>query len=1009
MESINKNITDDNSELEPLLQKGTDKVSCFDRIYKFFTKYNYAYLIFAFLLPAFLMFMIYVRMDVHPFGDSSVLVLDLNGQYVQFFAALRSAIYGDNSFLYSFSRSLGGEFLGIYAYYLASPFSYIIALFPEKNILEALLTIFVLKCGASGLTFGIFLHNSQKCNKTITIVLSTLYALCAYSVVMQHNTMWIDGMILLPLLVLGVERIVKYKKPVLYVVSLALTLLCNYYIGYMCCIFVAIYYFYYIISTCGTDTSNPIGEKHHFWRSLFRIIVYSLIGVGISAILLIPSYYSLTFGKTDFSNPDFSFFSKFDFIDFLAKLFPGAYDTVRPEGLPWIYSGVLSIILLPLYFLAKKIKWQEKVASGVLLIILFASMNINTFDMVWHGFQAPNWLNYRYSFMFSFVVLMLVGKAITLIREIGYKPILASCTVSAILVVVLQKLNITCVRDGKTIEYFDDLNGVWLSLLCIAIYGTLLMLLTNYRANSSKVSLVALIMVVAISGELFLNGVYFTKMLDEDVLISDYNSYHGFYDIHQDAVDYIDENAEEEFYRVEKTFTKTVTDAFVFGFDGMSSSTSTLDSGVIDFLTKIGFKASSHWSEYKGSNYILDSFLGIRYLMTLQTDGAPNDLYEEIYSNEHTRVYKNPYALPLAFASSEKIKDVSFVLPQDLIDYEYITNEETKHGSWELKPQFSNTIWNPFERMNSALSAITDKEANVYEPIKHTVSTTITLKQEDDVWNHHVYKCNKDDKSACITFTITAPKDGNIYCYFPTKYAREAEILVNSSWLETIYPQNAANAYILNLGSFSKGEKVVVDLYPYAYGEFYLTKDTPYFYSINESEFISSFEYLSDFGMDITKFSDDYIEGTINVTENNFTVLTTIPYDSGWNIKVDGKKVETYETLGALLAFDLEIAGEHEITMKYFPNCYIVGIVISVISILIFIAAIIVTNMIKNGKLNFKKECRLFNFANALICLPTDSYAEEYSLMDLEIKEEQEMLEKLNKKNKNQKKNKDKK
>jgi len=1009
MESLNKKDKNESLELEPILEGDTEKTSFFDKAYKLFTKHNYNYLIFAFLLPAFLMFMIYVKMDVHPFGDSSVLVLDLNGQYVQFFAALRAAIYGENSFLYSFSRSLGGEFLGIYAYYLASPFSYIVALFPEKNILEALLTIFVLKCGASGLTFGIFLHNSQRCNKTITVALSTLYALCAYSVVMQHNTMWIDGMILLPLLVLGVERIVKYKKPALYVISLALTMLCNYYIGYMCCIFIAIYYFYYIISTANDNSSNPIGEKHHFWRSLSRIIVYSLLGIGIAAILLIPSYYSLTFGKTDFSNPNFAFTSKFDFIDFLAKLFPGAYDTVRPEGLPWIYSGVLSIILLPLYFLTKKIKWQEKVASGALLIILFASMNINTLDMVWHGFQAPNWLNYRYSFVFSFVVLMLAGKAITLIREIGYKPILASCTVSAVLVVILQKLNITCVRDGKTVEYFDDLNGVWMSLICIAVYGTLLMILTNYRANSSKVSLIALIMVVAISGELFLNGVYFTKVLNKDVVISNYNSYHGFYDIHQDAVDYIEDNAEEEFYRVEKTFTRNVTDAFVFGFDGIASSTSTLDSGVIQLLTKLGLKACSHWSEYKGSNYILDSFFGIRYLMTKPGDNAPNNLYREIYSNENTKVYKNPYALPLAFASSEKVKDVSFVLPQDLIDYEYITNEETKKGSWVLKSEFANTIWNPFERMNSALSAIADKDVNVYEPVEHTMTMTSTVKEDGEAWNHHVFKCNKDDKSACVSFTITASRDGNIYCYFPTKYARQAEIHVNSSKLETIYPANAANAYILNLGSFSKGQKVVVDLYLYTYGEFYLTKDTPYFYYINEDEFVSTFTELSRYGMNITEFSDDYIEGTIEVTENNSTVLTTIPYDSGWKIKVDGKKVDTYETLDALLAFDLASEGNHKITMKYFPNCYIVGIIISFISALIFIAVLVAVKMLKDGKLNFKRNSRIFKVSNVLVSLPTDKCSEEYSLIDLEIKEEQEILERLNKKNKNQKKNKDKK
>ncbi|MBQ1244828.1 MAG: YfhO family protein, partial [Clostridia bacterium] len=298
-----------NQEKEILTEKGAkfSLSGLFNKIDIAFASCSYSYLLWAFFIPAFILFLIYVRMDVYPFGRSSVLVLDLNGQYVQFFAALRSAIYGESSFLYSFGRSLGGEFLGIYAYYLASPFSYLVALFPKDSLLEALFFIFVLKCGSAGLSFGVYMHNSQRCNKSVTVALSVLYALSSYFVVMHHNTMWVDALILLPLLTLGIERLVKYKKPILYVVTLALTLLSNYYIGYMSCIFVALYYFYYILSNLGTKASNPLNEKNHFLRSLMRMGLYTVLGIGIAAILLIPAYYSLTFGKTEFTDPNFAF------------------------------------------------------------------------------------------------------------------------------------------------------------------------------------------------------------------------------------------------------------------------------------------------------------------------------------------------------------------------------------------------------------------------------------------------------------------------------------------------------------------------------------------------------------------------------------------------------------------------------------------------------------------------------------------------------------------------------
>ncbi len=979
-------------ESEGVTQEKEKKMSVFDKIDNFFLKYNYSYLIWAFFVPAVLMLLVYIRMDVHPFGSSSVLVLDLNGQYVQFFEALRSAIYGDSSFLYSFERSLGGEFLGIYAYYLASPFSYIVALFPKKNILEALLAIFVLKCGSAGLSFGVYMHNSQKCNKTVNIALSTLYAMCSYFVVMHHNTMWIDGLILLPLLALGIERVIKYKKPSLYVVSLSLTLMANYYIGYMSCIFAILYSFYFMVSSINTSNENPIGEKQHFLRSLSRMGIYSIISIGVSAVMLIPAYYSLTFGKTEFSVPDFSFTQKFDFIDFITKMFPGAYDTVYPNGLPWIYSGVVAIILLPLFFLTKKIKWQEKLASGVFVLFLFISMNINTLDMIWHGFQAPNWLNYRYSFMFSFIVLMLAGKAITLIREIGYKSVLASSGISLILVIILQKLAPTYERhDGEILPYFDNINGVWLSIICILSYAAILVIMTKYRADSEKIDNLALIMAFVICAEVFLNGVFYTQRLNEDVVISSYESYHGFYDKHEEAVDYIKETADKEFYRVEKTFTRNVTDAFVFGVSGLASSTSTLYEDVIELLRKLGLKADSHWSEYGGSTPITDSFFGVEYLMTLPEDSAPY-MYDLYYENENTKVYKNPYALSLAFASSKDINDVSFYVPVDIEDYEY----SESLGEWVLKEEYADTLWSPFDKMNAIIASIAgNEELKVYTPIEAEMTQTSTVKDTTVVWSHYVFEAkNEDDKSACISFTFNVEKDGYVYIQFPTKYAREGKIISYKNGetlgdMKTFYEANANIAPIINLGYFNAGDEVLVDLYIYAYGIFYLAKDTNYFWMIDEEAYSSAMMSIKENEMDITVFEDDYLEGSITVTEDKKTVLTTIPYDEGWTVKVNGEKIDIYETLTCLLAFDLPSAGTYEITMKYYPSIYTVGIVISIVSLAIIVLIVLLSYLAKKEKINYGKDSIGFPAANIFVSFPSDKLAPEYSLIDLEIQEEE--------------------
>ena len=240
------------------------------------------YLTLCFIIPALLMYLVYVAMEIHPFGDGSVLVLDLNGQYVYFFEALRNTLYGEGSFLYTFFRALGGEFMGMYAYYLASPLSYIVALFPQNKILEALLTMILSKVGLCGLTFGWYLHkHTTHPNKPIIVGFSVMYALSAFAVVHQNNVMWIDAILWLPLLIFGLEQLILNRKYKLYVIALAMTLMSNYYIGYMACLFCVLYFFYFYFSK-EKETINPQNAHLHFIRTGGRFVAFSLLGAALS-------------------------------------------------------------------------------------------------------------------------------------------------------------------------------------------------------------------------------------------------------------------------------------------------------------------------------------------------------------------------------------------------------------------------------------------------------------------------------------------------------------------------------------------------------------------------------------------------------------------------------------------------------------------------------------------------------------------------------------------------------
>jgi uncharacterized membrane protein YfhO len=205
--------------------------------------------------------------------------------------------------------------MGIYAYYVASPLSYIVAIFPKSLMLFALLTIIVIKIGLCGLTFGFYLHKHTKdLNKNKVILFATMYALSAYAITYQNNIMWLDGLFLLPILTYSIERLIKHGRCKLFIATLALMMMSHYYIGYMLCWYTLFCFFFTYFKEKKEDV-NKLAEKNHFIKSFVRIGVSSALGIGMAAFVIVGAYYSLQFGKNEFTNPSWDIVARFDFFE----------------------------------------------------------------------------------------------------------------------------------------------------------------------------------------------------------------------------------------------------------------------------------------------------------------------------------------------------------------------------------------------------------------------------------------------------------------------------------------------------------------------------------------------------------------------------------------------------------------------------------------------------------------------------------------------------------------------
>lgn len=907
-------------------------------------KTEYGYLGYSFLFPAVIMLAIYFALGHKPLGDMSVLTLDLNAQYVYFYEALREFLQGDASLLYSFSRSLGGEFMGIYAYYIASPLSYIVALFPKSMMLFALLTIIVIKIGLCGLFFGFYLHkHTRNPNKTNIVIFSIMYALSAYAITYQNNIMWLDGLFLLPLLTYSIERLIKDRKYLLFIGILALMMMSHYYIGYMLCWYTFFCFFFTYFKNRDKNVINPSGEKLHFIKSLVRIGCSTVIGIGISAFVVGAAYYSLQFGKNEFSEPNWDLVARFDLFDLFPKLLPGSYDTVMHEGLPLLYCGVLTLFMLPIYVMAKRVKSREKVFYCGFVLLYILLMVTNPTDLVMHGFQMPNCLNYRYSFVVIFLLLIMAYKGFCELEEHSPKKIFATGSVILALILVAQKMQFSnfVLEDTEEYKYGFVLNKLpflWVvvfSIIAVFAVGVALC----YFIRSTKKEAMKRLLLVIVCVELMLNGVVTFASMRYDIGWGTYSSYYDYFKNLSPVVETV-QNRDKTFYRSEKTTHRCTNDNMALNIKGLSNSTSTLNQKAIDLLEYLGFYADAHWTQYYGSTVITDSIFGVKYIYSnvsneynkesLTQNEFMDRFYEKAAEDQYYYAYKNPYALGLAFGVDSAMKDL-----QTDLSYNY----EEKEG-----------FKNPFEvqnlLFNTMLGYSEDDFIEFFTPIKLRKNQEIIGNLGTVGAGTEYSSSSSDMEKDAFTFKFTVEKNGPLYLFLPTGYERSFIVYLNGER----YVEVSNYSRIVSLGYREEGEELELG-FRLPEGKLYFYKDTNYLYTLDMDEFEHAFENLAKTSLLTEERStDDHIFGSITTNEENKLIMTTIPYDAGWQVFVDGEKVETFTLYGdSLMAFSIDEIGEHEIEFKYMPDIYIKTAIISAGSTVVFIA-LIVFECVRNKK-----------------------------------------------------------
>lgn len=854
----------------------------------------------SFLIPFLAFFLMYLSRLIYPFGNGTVLVLDLNAQYIYFFEALRDALIGEGSLIYSFERALSGEFLGIFAYYLASPLSLLVALFPKENIQEAMLLIIIAKCGLSGLTANIYLTKTRKLSEVGALIFSSCYALSAYGIIYASNTMWLDCMYLLPLIMLGIEKLIRERRYLLYTISLAVALLSSFYIGYMLCIFAVIYFFAYYFYCTPEERGEEI-EYNHFIKSGLRFALFSIISAALASPLIFPMLYSLKFGKDSFSSPSFAFNVKTEFLDIFTKLLPASYDTVRPEGMPFIYCSVLCVILAAIYFIVPTISTRKKASLGTVAAILAISFCGSTIDLVWHGLQFPNWLNFRYSFIFTFVMVVIAADAFAKIKDVKPSVITATVIIFILLCAIIQKLDY---------EWLNEFAVIWAGVGCaIAALIGLRAAIKNPVSGSVVLLCITLI-------ELLGNGIAGIYMMDDDVGYSRHSYYSDFAEKYKNDAAYMKEN-DPSLYRSENIDMRKVNDNYTIGLNGVSGSTSTLNKSVISFLATMGYSSRSHHSNYSNPNPVGDSLLGIKYVLS---DGVKqaDPLYELIYTDpdDSTVIYENPYALPLAYT----------------VHSDYAGFEDADYD-------------NPFDVMNAMCGSMLESEGNIKLFTRNSYEIKAENAERTSNSSRKTYKRVKSNQSARLNFVITAETDGVIYAFFPITngYRKKTNIKYNDIEVKDYFLSDKQG--ILCLGEHKKGD--IVHLSMSIEDDTLMINNTNYFYTLDEELFKQTMETLSAGAAELdVKHTETNFSGKVTVADGRNILMLTMPYDENINVIANGEKCDVIRVGGIFAGVKLP-DGEYEFEVKYVSKELNFGLLTALFGLVLLLIYIVAEQKLK--------------------------------------------------------------
>lgn len=905
----------------------------------------------AFLLTGLLLTCLFMIIGLYPFGSHTILNSDLNAQYAPDLAAYKTQLASGGNLSYSFLIGMGKNTMGLFAYYLASPLNFITFLFPTSMISESTLLLITIKLCLAASFLTLYLRRRFRAESHFAVVFGILYAFSSYSMVYLINIMWLDGFLLLPLLLIFIEQYLENNRYWRRIVLVLLVLFVSgFYIAYM----VGIFSFLYLLARLYEENRFRAEDIKSTRKTISLFVGSAVLSIGMSAAVLLPAGLDIM-GNPDQTLRTDTLSSNFKFISFLNQLLTGSFDDLS-KNKPLVYCGLAVLFLCILYFLNPDFSGRQKRVAGGAFIFFILSFNLSVLDLAWQLFNAPNWFLYRYSFLLVFAALTVGFASLLHLKSLKPKAFAVTGILFLLLLFLVQSFGDLADDGGR---FYVNLFIGGIELLCLyAMSGAPFpKSIAGLQKYVPALLAAAVCIETVLVNPMYIRPKLFGGEMEREPIASAITEA-------DDLAAAAKEDAESDgtaFYRMEAEGDifdglHPINTGLYLHYSSVSTFNTSSNKELNRFLKQLGYEVNYNYfdASHAYASVVTDSLLGIRYELTEREDCGG---YELLRTSENGLLYlqKNKQALPLMYLADADAGSFDFysqetdtenknpfVFQDELLVSLFGTSafsDPVYYSADVSEPVLYNAIVKEAAPAPAADSTGTAVPAETVSDSSSAVDKDLLGEEpadsEDDYGTTYLRQSSKDVLSLTYTVNITS-KDPLLMSLPAVRTNDNADVYVNGSKMISL--DGSFYTQILSLGSFTPGETVSVSVRS--------DRDTysilpALFYYCNTELFSSELAAaVQDQGgqVTVTKAENGFVTADVTAKEEQL-LITTIPYEKGWTLLVDGKKTDIIPYQDALISIPVT-AGSHTISLAFSAPGLTAGAAVSVVSCLVFAGAL---------------------------------------------------------------------